>query len=92
MYLVELDALVSAKQYNQENSEIAMSLQDGLVTVEPKIVVEIEADEITASELHSAKYSLRFPRIKNWNRDKSFEQVTTIKELKRMFEIRKGVV
>lgn len=60
------------------------------VWVEPKIVVEIEADEITISKKHKAGYSLRFPRIKKWGRDKNPEQSTTISELKSMFELRFG--
>ena len=60
------------------------------VWVEPKIVVEIEADEITVSKKHKAGYSLRFPRIKKWGRDKNPEQSTTISELKSMFELRFG--
>jgi len=56
--------------------------------VEPKITTEIEADEITISDLHSAGYSLRFPRIKKWNRDKDATQTTTVSELESMLKLR----
>lgn len=59
------------------------------VLVEPKIVVVVDADEITKSKLHTAGagkdgvgYSLRFPRLREWNRlDKSAEDVTSVGEI-----------
>lgn len=94
-YKQDLDKL-EIKFTDQQSSEQSLSnleldqrLKEDLVLVEPKIVVEIEADEITKSELHSAGFSLRFPRIKQWNRDKDSTQTTTKEELERMFEIRK---
>lgn len=60
------------------------------VWVLPQIVTEIEADEITKSESHSIGYSLRFPRIKKWGRDKGPTETTSIKEIEEMFNMRKG--
>ncbi|MEI6887112.1 MAG: ATP-dependent DNA ligase [bacterium] len=60
------------------------------VWVIPQIVCEIEADEITKSESHTANYSLRFPRIKKWGRDKGATETTSIKEIEEMFNIRKA--
>jgi len=54
------------------------------VLIEPKLVVEIAADELTKSPLHSAGVALRFPRLLRIRDDKSWEQATTIKELKRI--------
>ncbi|MEI7580071.1 MAG: ATP-dependent DNA ligase, partial [bacterium] len=66
-------------------------LPDVLVT--PKIVVEVEADEVTKSKMHGAGvtpgFSLRFPRLKIFGRDKNPEQITNILELQRLFELRK---
>jgi len=56
------------------------------VWVEPKIVVEVAADEITISPTHSAGYALRFPRLVKFRDDKSLEQITTLKEVKVMHE------
>ncbi len=73
------------------------------VWVEPKIVMEIDADQITRSPSHTAAWdkpasfetdtkgkglSLRFPRMKVWNRDKDADQATSVQELLRMFELR----
>ncbi len=75
------------------------------VWVAPKYVIEVEADEITRSPSHTAAagikaefevsvpekgLSLRFPRLKVWNRDKNPEQATTIKELLRIYQLRKA--
>lgn len=74
------------------------------VWVKPGIIMEIIADEITRSPNHTAArgieskvprddstkgLSIRFPRIKQWNRaDKDVPN--TVAEIIRMYEIRKG--
>lgn len=66
-------------------------------SIEPKIVVEIEADELTISKVHTAcmdkldgkGISMRFPRLKVWGRDKQPTQATNTKELLRIYELRK---
>jgi len=57
------------------------------VWVEPSLVVEIAADEITKSPIHSAGWALRFPRLVRFRDDKSVEEMTERKEIDR---IRKG--
>lgn len=57
------------------------------VWVEPKVMVEVAADEITVSPTHSAGYALRFPRMVKFRDDKSSEQATTLQEVKTMFGI-----
>lgn len=52
------------------------------VWVEPQMVVEIAADEITHSPLHSAKLALRFPRLIKIRSDKDWSQATSLDELK----------
>jgi DNA ligase-1 len=53
----------------------------------PEIVVEIEADNITKSPIHTAGYALRFPRLVRFRDDKSADQASTIKELKKLFQL-----
>lgn len=71
--------------------------------ISPSIVVEIKADEITKSPVHTAGrklkssvsgkafdvdvpgFALRFPRLQRFREDKSPEDVTTLKELEKMF-------
>jgi DNA ligase-1 len=64
------------------------------VWVEPKYVMEVQADEITRSQVHTtgmygdeAGYALRFPRVVNPNRaDKAPEDATTEQEIIEMFK------
>jgi len=57
------------------------------VWVEPKIVVEVAADEITQSPTHTTGYALRFPRLVKIRDDKSVEQTTTLDEIVTMIGI-----
>ena len=67
--------------------------------VEPKEVLEIFADEITRSQMHTAGkkgdepgYALRFPRLISFRgKDKRAEDATTVKELIQMFNNQKNV-
>lgn len=74
------------------------------VWMEPSIVVEIKADEITKSSVHTAGrklkasksgkafevdipgFALRFPRLERFRDDKRPEEVTTLREVNKMFK------
>jgi DNA ligase-1 len=70
------------------------------VWVKPEIVIEVLADEITRSPIHTAGYhpasgsaevepgyALRFPRLVSFrNKDKKAEDATTVKELIEMYK------
>lgn len=55
----------------------------------PKIVVEIEADNITKSPIHAAKLALRFPRLVRFRDDKSPSQTSDLKEVQKLFDLQK---
>jgi DNA ligase-1 len=71
-----------------------LSLIEPTVWLEPEMVVEVLADEITRSPIHTAGkvgdepgYALRFPRlVKFREKDKKPEDATTVKELIEMYE------
>ena len=50
--------------------------------LEPSLVLEIAADEITKSPIHKAGVALRFPRLIKIRKDKSWEEATSMEELK----------
>jgi len=50
----------------------------------PELVVEIEADEITKSPIHTAGLALRFPRLKRFRDDKDPDQATSLKEVQKI--------
>ncbi len=56
------------------------------VWIKPEIVIEVLADEITVSPLHTAHYALRFPRLVSFRTaDKKPEDATSVKELIEMY-------
>jgi DNA ligase-1 len=54
--------------------------------VEPKIVLEIAFDRIQESKRHKSGYALRFPRIVRIRDDKSVDEISTIDEVRRIYE------
>jgi DNA ligase-1 len=54
--------------------------------VEPTIVLEIAFDRIQESKRHKSGYALRFPRIAHIRDDKTVEQISTIDEVRRIYE------
>jgi DNA ligase-1 len=68
--------------------EVAKNLRPD-IWVKPSLVVEILADEITKSPLHSATLALRFPRLIKFRDEKNPDQATSNKELKKLFEMQK---
>ncbi|MGC9046918.1 MAG: ATP-dependent DNA ligase [Minisyncoccia bacterium] len=65
------------------------------VWLEPRIVLEILADEITLSPKHTAGsqegrgFSLRFPRLVRFRTDKNPEDITTVAEIKKLYKTQK---
>lgn len=59
------------------------------VWVVPQIVVEIAADNITKSPVHSVGLALRFPRLVQFRDDKSPSQTTTVMEVQRLYTLQK---
>jgi DNA ligase 1 len=55
--------------------------------VNPEVVVEIAADEITKSPTHTAGLALRFPRLVRFRDDKSPEQATKVGEVEKLFNL-----
>lgn len=56
----------------------------------PELVVEIKADNITKSPVHTAGLALRFPRLVRFREDKTAEQVTGLEEVLELFKMQFG--
>ncbi len=54
--------------------------------VEPNVVLEIAFDRIQESKRHKSGYALRFPRIVRIRDDKTPDQISTIDEVRRIYE------
>ncbi len=59
------------------------------VWCQPQLVVEIEADNITISPIHTAGLALRFPRLLRFREDKSPTEATTLTEAKKLYRMQK---
>jgi DNA ligase-1 len=57
-----------------------------VLRVEPQVVLEIAFDRIQESKRHKSGYALRFPRIARIRDDKTVTQISTIDEVRRIYE------
>lgn len=55
----------------------------------PELVVELGADEITRSAVHTTGFALRFPRLIKFRTDKLPEDITTLEEIKDLYKMQK---
>lgn len=53
--------------------------------IEPHLVLEVAADNITRSPVHSAGFALRFPRMVKFRFDKSATDATTLTEMQHFY-------
>ncbi len=56
-------------------------------TVKPELVFEIAFEGIAASNRHKSGVALRFPRMSRWRKDKTVDEINTIKDLKAMLNM-----
>lgn len=75
--------ITKAKQENY----LVDKMMDCDVWLSPQIVVEIRADEITKSPVHTAGLALRFPRLERFRDDKKAEDATSLKEVMKMAKV-----
>ena len=94
--LVELEKMLSKITKKEKPIRIVSEIEPDF-WVEPKYVIEVRADEITTSPMHSCckkegkGLALRFPRMTRQRGGKNAEQATTTEEVEKMFSIQKRV-
>ncbi len=87
---IELKALCDTHKLLQKPKNVLCAEQlEPMIWIDPVIVCEVLADEVTVSPLHTAGQTkehlglaLRFPRFIQFRFDKSFDQTTSVNELK----------
>lgn len=75
------------KKHTGKESPYQIEIPEHLVPDEvlpPQLVVEVAADEITKSPVHTAGVALRFPRLVRFRDDKGVGDITTTDELKKI--------
>lgn len=90
--LTHLEETLSKKKLNQKPKELDSNLIPD-VWVKPEMVLEIRADEITKSPIHTCGWNgveglaLRFPRLITIRTDKVGTECSTVKEAQDMFKM-----
>ena len=95
---IKMKGLLDEIRVDNKPSRVVSILEPD-IWVEPKYVVEVRADEITRSPVHTAGkdegelgYALRFPRVEKFVRiDRKPEDATTVKEILEMYNMQKKV-
>ena len=59
------------------------------VILNPKLVVEIGADEVSKSKTHTAGFALRFPRLLFFRTDKNPMDATNLEEIQQLYSLQK---
>lgn len=77
---IEIDRLTAHFQ------NTTLSRHGPVHVVEPQIVLEIAFDRIQESKRHKSGYAMRFPRIARIRDDKSVDEISTIDEVRRIYE------
>ncbi|MEK6853427.1 MAG: ATP-dependent DNA ligase [Nanoarchaeota archaeon] len=83
--LAELPGKFKEYQRDKKPARVAVSQIKPEVWLEPVLVVEVLAAEITKSPSHALGLALRFPRFIRFRDDKKAEQATTRKEIEQMY-------
>ncbi|MEM4242744.1 MAG: ATP-dependent DNA ligase [Candidatus Woesearchaeota archaeon] len=60
------------------------------IKVKPFIVIEVNYEEIQASPSYSSGYALRFPRFVKLREDRSPEEISTLEDVKKLYEEQRG--
>jgi len=74
------------KVQKKPNNYLVNKTMECDIWLTPSIVVEIRADEITKSPVHTAGLALRFPRLERFRDDKNPQEITILKEVEKMLK------
>lgn len=81
---------VSFEQLTQMLKPLITKEEGRTVTVKPKIVIEVDYEEIQASPTYSSGYALRFPRLVRLREDRGVEDIAEIKEVEKLYKEQRG--
>ncbi len=76
------------KRLNNELKPLILEKFGPTLMVKPKLVVEIEFDEIQVNKRTKAGFTLRFPRFRAIRWDKPASEVDTLSEVARLYELK----
>lgn len=73
-------------EITQRLLDLKIEQHGGIVTVHPRIVVEVEYDEIQQSPTYKSGMALRFARIKRLRYDKDSTEADTIQRVQELYD------
>lgn len=73
-------------QLTEQLQELELSKESYGISVQPKIVVEVEFDNIQESSKYPSGMALRFARIKRIRNDKNFDEIDTIETVRQLYQ------
>ena len=74
------------EEMTRKLEQIQVSKSRGIIRVRPEIVVEVLASEVQESPTYKSGMALRFARIVNLRPDKGLQDVTTLSELRDIYD------
>ena len=74
------------EQYTKHFENITIARYGPVHVVKPEVVVEIAFDRIQESKRHKSGFAMRFPRIARIRDDKSVDEISTIDDVRRIYE------
>ncbi len=84
------DEGVSFKEMTDLLNPLIREEKDRSVRVEPKIVIEVNYEEIQKSPKYASGFALRFPRFIRLREDRRAKECTTLDELKTFYHDQRG--
>ena len=76
---------ISFKQLTEELKPLIISEKGKQVKVKPKIVIEVDYEEIQKSPTYSSGYALRFPRLKNLRSDRDASEISSLDMVEELY-------
>ena len=73
-------------QLTEQLQELELSKESYGISVQPKIVVEVEFDNIQESSKYPSGMALRFARIKRIRNDKDIDEIDTIETVRQLYQ------
>ncbi|MBI5392726.1 ATP-dependent DNA ligase [Candidatus Woesearchaeota archaeon] len=78
---------VTFQQMTELLKPLIISEKGKVIRVKPKIVIEINFEEIQVSQSYSSGYALRFPRVVRLREDRRVDEISDLKQVKDMFRL-----
>ncbi len=77
---------VSFAQLTDMLKPLVFEEKDRVVSVKPKVIIEVDYEEIQKSPTYKSGFALRFPRLVRLREDRGPDDISTIDEVKKLYK------